>query len=176
MAPTYTCLNYGSCPNAGLPQSAPGAGSTCPSCGGMMLAQGKSKRPRGPGMVVKRALVGVLGLVALMVVWKALPTGFSFTQRHHDIIGRWRVEKATIMDATLPIGPALEFSANSATVLQSKVPVTAYDRDGDRVHVVVPGGAGMEVNFTFRFDGPDRIVYEGPLGISLRYRRVKEVQ
>lgn len=170
MGQTYNCLNYGSCPSAGVPQSA--AGSTCPSCGGMMLAQGKAKTGRGGAAALKWLLIGVLALVSVVAAWNAVSWGISKT-RTYDLLGRWRAEQTTVMDMALPIGPVLEFTPNSATVLQSQVPVTAYDRDDDRVHVIVPGGGGMEVTFTFRFEGADRIVYEGPLGISLRYRRIK---
>lgn len=173
MAQTYTCLNYGSCSNAGVPQSG-GVGATCPNCGGMMLAQGKSRKSRSPGAALKWVLIAALSALVLLLAWKLTPSGIGFVNRQHDIIGRWRADQTTIMGAALPIGPALEFGATSATVLQSQVAVTAYDRDGDRVHVVMPSGAGLEVTFTFRFEGPDKIVYEGPLGISMRYRRIKD--
>lgn len=141
-----------------------------------MLAQGKSKANRGPGAALKWGLLGLLGLLLVIVAWKLVSSAVRLATPQYDLVGRWRAEQTTIMDASLPVGPMLEFTNNSATVMQSQVPVTAYDREGDRVHVVVPGGSGVEVSFTFRFEGPDRIVYEGPLGISARYRRIKTVQ
>jgi hypothetical protein len=174
MSQSYTCVNYGSCSSAGVAQPATG-GPMCPACGGMMLAQGRAKTSRAGGGPLKWLLIGALALVALFAAWKAASWGIVKTQTY-DLLGRWRAEQTTVMDMALPIGPVLEFNPNSATVLQSQVPVTAYDRDHDRVHVIVPGGGGMEVTFTFRFEGADRIVYEGPLGISLRYRRIKATQ
>jgi hypothetical protein len=173
MSQSYTCVNYGSCTSAGVPQSAlAGAGPVCPGCGGLMLAQGKSKKSGSGTAAVKWLLIAVLALAAVVAALKAASWGIAQT-RTYDLLGRWRAEQTTVMDMALPIGPTLEFNATSATVLQSQVPVTAYDHEDERVHVIVPGGGGVEVTFTFRFEGPDRIVYEGPLGISLRYRRIK---
>lgn len=173
MSQSYTCVNYGSCAIAGVRTPAmAGTAPVCSSCGGLMLAQGESKKTGSSAAAVKWLLIAALGLVAVVAAWKFASWGIAQT-RTYDLQGRWRAEQTTVMDMVLPIGPVLEFNAVSATVLQSQVPVTAYDHEGDRVHVVVPGGGGMEVTFTFRFEDPDRIVYEGPLGISLRYRRIK---
>ena len=174
MARAYTCTNYGGCTSAGVPQTGVGSGGTCPYCGGTLLAKGNARSTRGVVPLVKWGLVALLGLVALVVAWKMVPSTAQLFAPQYEILGRWRAEQTTLLDTALPVGPSLEFTNGSATVLQSQVPVTAYDRDGDRVHVVVPGGGGMEVSFTFRFEGQDKIVYEGPLGISMRYRRVKD--
>ena len=173
MGQSYSCVNYGSCASAGVAQPAvAGSSPVCASCGGLMLAQGKSKKSGSSGATLKWLLIFATGLAAVGLTWKAASWGYAQTHTY-DLKGRWRAEQTTVMDMALPVGPTLEFTATNATVLQSQVSVTAYDHEGERVHVVVPGGGGMEVTFTFRFDGPDRITYEGPLGITLRYRRIK---
>ncbi len=149
-----------------------GVAPTCPGCGGLMSTQGPATR-RGQGAKTVKLLAFVLfGLFAAVVVWKAASWGYH-RAAGYELLGKWRAEQTSVMGFSLPIGANLEFAADSAMVLDTRVPVAEYEREGNLVHVIVAGGSGVQANFTFRFDDADHIVYDGPLGVTLRYRRVK---
>lgn len=173
MSQRYACLNYGSCPGAGVGQvSIAGVAPVCSGCGGLMSPQGSAKQNSGIGKVAKWAGLALVGVVALTLVWKLTSWGYHRTVGY-DLTGKWRAERTTVLGFSLPIGANLEFTPDSALVLDTRVPVAEYERDGNVVHVIVAGGGGIQANFTFRFEDADHIIFDGPIGVTLRYRRVK---
>lgn len=139
-----------------------------------MVAQGRSRRRGGLPAFAKYAGIALLALVAVFVAWKAISWGYHRTVGY-DILGRWRAEQTSLMGFNVPIGLNLEFDRDSAVVLDTRVPVVEYERDGNRVHVVLQPDKLAEVSLTFVFDDRDHMVFEGPFGVSMRYRRAKAV-
>ena len=176
MSQRYACLNYGSCPNAGVAQmSTPGVAPVCSGCGGIMAPQGPARGKSGIGNAAKWVGIGIACLIAIVVLWNVVSWGYHRTVGY-DLMGKWRAEQTSVLGFDLPVGANLEFTPDSALVLDARVPVSEYDRDGHLVHVIVAGDGGVQANFTFRFEDSDHIAFEGPLGVTLRYRRVKSAK
>ena len=123
---------------------------------------------------LKVALIVLLTVAAVFVVGRGAIWGFSAVQmRSYDLMGRWTAEQAVLSGVALPIGPQLEFRPDSAVISGTSIPVTEYVREQERIHVALSSGAGVDINLTFRFEDADHIVYEGPLGLQLKYRRAR---
>lgn len=173
MAQDYACMNYGSCANAGVPQSgSPGTPPMCPGCGNLMTAQGRVKRQGGGGNVAKIIGLTLLGVMAIFLAWQVVMWGYHRTVGY-DIIGRWRAVTTSVAGVAIPVGVNIDFAADSATILDTKLRVIGYEREGKRVHVVLEPDQRAQIGLTFVFEDQDHMAFEGPLGVSLRYRRIK---
>lgn len=173
MSQNFVCMNYGSCAAAGQPISSnAGASPTCSGCGLPMSAQGRTRSKRGLANPVKWLALGSGALIAVAIIWQVAMWGFHITVGY-DIKGRWRAEETSILGLSLPVGVTLEFGEATAKVLDKQIQVLEYARDGNRVHVVVQGDADTHINLAFVFADQNHMAFEGPLGFSMRYRRVK---
>lgn len=140
-----------------------------------MGPQGSARGKSAIGSAAKWAGVAIAGLIAIIIVWNVVSWAYHRTVGY-DLIGKWHAEQTSVLGFDLPVGANLEFTPDSALVLDARVPVSDYDRDGNLVHVIVAGDGGVQANFTFRFEDSDHIAFEGPLGVMLRYRRVKSTK
>ena len=173
MAQDFVCMNYGSCANAGVAQSgSPGTPPMCPGCGNFMTGQGRSKSRGGAGNVGKVIGLTLLCLIAIFVAWKAATWGYHRAVGY-DIIGRWRAVETSVVGVAIPVGVNIDFAADSATIFDTKLRIVEYERDGNRVNVVVEPHQRAQVNLSFVFEDRDHMAFEGPLGVTLRYRRIK---
>lgn len=172
MRSLYRCTQFGQCDRAGTPQLLPSGGvPVCSACGSSMTAQSSQRS------FVSRKAVLLAGLALLLIVtaafsWKAFQSSGQ-TFRQPDLIGTWRAEETAVLGVSLPVGLQLEFSPSAATVMDTRLPVSAYEREKDLMHVVVTGTGGIDVTFTFQFVEPDRIIYQGPFGLNVKYRRLR---
>ena len=138
-------------------------------------------RPAATTKSRKRSAVAVrsvgFALLAVMIVaglwyWFA---AHEPAKPERSLLGRWQAEETSVKGFALPVGVQLEFTPEAAVVLDRRLMVASYQTEGDRVHVEVPAGSGIALNLSFRFLESDRIIYEGPMGIEVRYRRRKDI-
>lgn len=137
-----------------------------------MTAQGRAKRRSGIGDVAKIMGLVLLGLIALAAAWKIGTWGYYRTAGY-DIIGQWRAEQTSVMGVDFPVGVNIEFTHDSATILDTKMPVSEYEREKNKVRVFLRPDQRAQVNLTFVFEDNDHMTFDGPLGVTLRYRRIK---
>lgn len=175
MGRQYKCIAFGSCDQAGNAQWAAAGGSPeCPSCGSPMRPAVGTNSLNRSALAIRAAVFATLVVMIVVGAW------YWFSPRNpatpeRSLLGRWQAEETSVMGVALPVGIHLEFTQNDAVVLDQRVMVTSYQTEGDRVHVEVPAGSGIALNLSFRFIEANRIIYEGPLGIEVRYRRRKDV-
>ena len=137
-----------------------------------MTQQGSARQSRGLSSAAKWIGIALAAIVSIVLVWKAVSWGYHRTVGY-NLIGKWGAEQISLFGVNLPIGANLEFTPTSAQVLGTVVPVSEYQREGNVVRVIVTGTAGLQANFTFRFEDPDRIAFDGPYGVTFRYRRTQ---
>lgn len=177
MAHQYTCPNYGTCASAGVPQTATaGTAPVCQECGCVMVVS-RAKKGWGVGLsrIVTGLAIGAIVLVGVVATWKAVVWAYHATAGY-EIIGRWRAEDTTFLGLSLPVGANLEFTPAAASMLDSSIPVAAYERDGNKVHVILQPDTRAQISLAFTFEDDDRMVFNGPLGTTVRYRRVRSPQ
>lgn len=117
----------------------------------------------------------LLALIAVLAAWK-IATWSYYRTVGYDILGRWRAEQTSVMGFNLPVGVNIEFARDSATIFDAKLAVAEYERDGNRIHVILQPDQRMQINLSFTFEDSDHMKLDGPLGVTLRYRRVKAPQ
>jgi len=125
---------------------------------------------------VNAVLVGGFALLTVLILasaWYWLAAGRPIVPER-QLLGRWQAEESRLLGVALPVGIQLEFTPDEAVVLDQRLKVASYQQEGDRVHVEVAARGGVGLNLSFRFLETDRVVYEGPMGIELRYRRRKD--
>ena len=176
MAIQYYCVNYGSCPQAGQPVYAEAAvAPICSGCGLSLSAQA-SNRSRKAGIGLLRWVgVGVLILTMAALAWQAAVWGYH-KAIWYDMKGHWHAETTSLFGVSLPVGINLQFDDTTATVLQQQVQILKYERDGRRMYVTLQSSSDTPLELTFRREDHDHMVFEGPLGISVRYSRIKAEQ
>ena len=173
MSQKYACMNYGACASAGdAVIGVDGVVPSCPGCGLPMAAQGRARRGTGIATAIRSIGICVGGLIVVFVVWQSSIWGYHKAVGY-DIKGRWRAEATSLLGVALPVGLNLEFDETSARLLDRQVQVVEYERNGNRVYVVLQADAGAQVNLEFVFADQDHMVFEGPMGFSMRYRRVR---
>jgi len=102
-----------------------------------------------------------------MIKWLSAPSAPTYS-----ILGDWRAESTQLLGYQLPIGLNLRFGESSAYLLDQEVAISEYDYEGDRVTVVVkPAQLGAQLSLTFVFEDSNRMYFEGPVGLTLRYKR-----
>jgi hypothetical protein len=137
------------------------------------LAAGKSARGVG-GQIAKILLIVAVTLGTVGIGWATVKWLLSSPLIYnYSLIGDWRAESTGILGYQLPVGINLTFTERSARLVDTEIPVAEYDREGDRITVVLQPAANSHVSLTFVFEDRDRMYFDGPLGLKLRYKRVK---
>lgn len=173
MGGQYKCMAFGSCDQAGnVQRSSGGLAPICPSCGNPMSPVAGAKARRGSRNGFRAAVIAAIAVSIAVAAWFLLAgRGPAVTER--QLLGRWQAEETSLMGVALPVGVQLEFTPTEAVVLDQRLKVASYQTEGDRVHVEVAVAGGLGLNLSFRFLETNRMVYEGPMGVEVRYRRRK---
>lgn len=141
----------------------------------MVIARAKKGWVVGLSRIAMGLAVGAIVLVGIVATWKAVVWAYHAVAGY-EIIGRWRAEETSVLGISLPVGANLEFTSAAVTMLDSSIPVAAYERDGKKVHVILQPDTRAQVNLAFTFEDDDHMVFNGPLGTTVRYRRVRSPQ
>ena len=138
-----------------------------------MSAQGHQRNRTMSHTALKRLGASLLILIAVVIVWQVVVWGYH-KATWHDMKGRWHAEATSVLGVSIPLGINIQFDDSTATVLDQQVQILKYQRDDSRMHVTVRGASSTQMELTFRREDQDHMVFEGPLGISVRYARIKD--
>lgn len=119
------------------------------------------------------ALGTPVAVVLVYLVWQALFAALAPRISENYLIGKWRVEETSVLGLALPVGLQLEFGPNSAMVLDQRVTVSSYEVEKGRIAAILVAPGGLSVTLPFRVLETDRIAYEGPFGMTVKYRRMR---